>query len=503
MPNTLRDAIEHHRRGDLGRAEALYRKILKVHPDHPDALHLMGCVELARGRGEPAVRLMRRAVDLAPTTALYHQNLAEAYHRTGRRDLAEAECCLTLRFDPDRPEALNRLGVLAMEEGELEAARDRLSEALAVRPLYVEALVNLAAVLTRLGDFDLAAQSAGLALGIEPEHLLAWNNLGLALRGAGRRAEAAEAFARAGSLPMARFNRGYLRLLEDDLAQGLPLLEARKELVNPGRRLRKPEWDGRPLPRKRLLVLHEQGMGDTLLVSRFLPALLERFAGVTVVVQDPLRRLVGTIDARLTVTTEVPPRGYDAWCLAMSLPHLLGIDAAERIPMEPRLAVAAPQGTRARFRAGINWAGNPSFHYDRVRSTSLDTVSDLLTIDGVEWVSLHRGCREAEAAARGLPQPLAEASDFLDTAAVIAGLDLVVSTETAVPNLSAAMGVPTIVLAAVDHDWRWRSWYRGVTVCAQDVPGEWGEAVVKARRAVEERAAAWYRERSGNEAQAA
>jgi len=493
MPNTLHDAIEHHRRGELGRAEAIYRRILKAHPDHPDALHLLGCVELAKGRGEPAVRLMRRAVDLAPTTALYHQNLAEAYHRTGEPERAEAECRLTLRFDPERPEAMNRLGVLAMEKGDLEAARDRLSEALAARPLYVEALVNLAAVLTRLGDFDLAVESAGLALGIEPEHRLAWNNLGLALRGAGRRSEAADAFAKAAPLPMARFNLGGLRLLQDDLAGGLPLLEARKERVNPGRGLRKPEWDGRPLPAKRLLVLHEQGMGDTLLMSRFFPGLLDRFAAVTVVVQKPLTRLVATIDPRLAVVSEVPARGYDVWCLTMSLPLLLGIDAAGGIPMEPRLAVAAPPGPRPRFRAGINWAGNPTFHLDRVRSTSLDTLAGLLAVEGVEWVSLHRGPREEEAAAHGLPRPLAGASDFLDTASVIAGLDLVVSTETAVPNLSAAMGVPTIVLAAVDHDWRWYSWYGGVTVCAQDVPGDWTGAVAKARREVEARVADWSR----------
>ena len=143
------------------------------------------------------------------------------------------------------------------------------------------------------------------------------------------------------------------------------------------------------------------------------------------------------------MVSSVPARGYDLWCLTMSLPHLLGIDGINRVPTEPWLAPEAPGTSRTRFRAGINWAGNPSFQYDRIRSTSLDTVSDLLAIEGVEWVSLHRGARESEAEAHGLPQPLAGASDFLDTAAVVAGLDLVVSTETAIPNLSAAMGVPT------------------------------------------------------------
>jgi ADP-heptose:LPS heptosyltransferase len=107
-------------------------------------------------------------------------------------------------------------------------------------------------------------------------------------------------------------------------------------------------------------------------------------------------------------------------------------------------------------------------------------VSPLLEIPGVEWVSLHKGHREEEAEAFGLPQPLRSARDFYDTAVVLAGLDMVVSTETAIPNLSAALGVPTCVLTAVDYDWRWRSWFKNVTICNQEVPGNWEGAVAKA-----------------------
>jgi len=135
-------------------------------------------------------------------------------------------------------------------------------------------------------------------------------------------------------------------------------------------------------------------------------------------------------------------------------------------------------------RIGINWAGNPSFHYDRIRSTSLESLAPLLAVPGVEWVSLHKGHCEHEAARYGLPQPLREARDFYDTAVVLAGLEMVVSTETAVPNLSAALGTPTCVLVAVDHDWRWRSWYRDVAICSQEEPGVWASAVNKALTAV-------------------
>jgi hypothetical protein len=223
---------------------------------------------------------------------------------------------------------------------------------------------------------------------------------------------------------------------------------------------------------------------------------------------------------RLRLVGKAEDAAADLWCATMSLPWLLGIDAVEKIPLDPwfhlpvtktaeagRAApaggtqggagagrsaatrragaprprqAAGPAARRDTVRAGINWAGNPAFAYDRTRSAHLSDLANLLVVPGIEWVSLHKGHREAEAAAVGLPQPLVTARDFLDTAEVLATLDLVVSTETAVPNLSGALGIPTCVLAARDHDWRWRAWYRDVTVCVQDRPGSWAGAVKQA-----------------------
>ncbi len=484
MSAALERAIAHHRKGELGKAQVLYRKILKAHPRAPDPHHLLGCIELKRGRRASAIRLMKRAVQLAPDVPLFHENLAEAYHRDGQSAAAEAECRLALRADPNRPAALSRLGVMAMERGDLAEARARLSEALRIAPTDPEILVNMGAALNRSGEFALGREVCELALRVTPDHPLAWNNLGLAWRGMGRRREAAEAFERAGDIPIARFNLGYMRMLDDDLKTGLPLCETRKRLVDPGRGLAKREWNGRPMPGKRLLVVPEQGLGDTILMSRFFPRLCEHFAGVTVLVKTPLLRLLADLDPRLTVTDTLEGVRYDRWVATMSVPHALGLKSIEDVPVEPWLRAPAVERREGRPRVGINWAGNPNFTFDHIRSTGLDHLAELFRETGVDWVSLHKGRREDEAERYGLPQPLREARDFLDTARVIAGLDLVISTETAVPNLSAALGVPTCLLAAVDHDWRWRSWYRGVTVCAQREPGDWSGAVEAAARVV-------------------
>ncbi len=473
-------AVRFLRRNDLARAESRLAAVLEADPREPDALHLMGCVLLRRGRVEEAVRSIERAVARAPGIALYHENLAEALWRAHRVDLAAGECRLALRLDPRLHRPHNLLGLMAIDRCDYVAALRHLGDALRAEPRSPDALLNVSVVCNRTGDYERARQYSERVLAMAPGHPLAWINIGLALRGQGRVPEARAAFERAGALPMARFNLGYAWLLEDDLARGLPLLEARKELLGIGRGLAAPEWDGRPLPGGTLLVTHEQGLGDTILMSRFYPALVERAGRVVALVQKPLERLIATVDPRVRVVTSLEGVPCDAWCATMSLPLLLGVDAVERLPLEPWLRVDARARPPVPLRAGINWAGNPSFAYDHVRSTHLESLRLLLEVPGVEWCSLHRGHLEHEAEALGLPQPLRAAADFLDTAAVVKGLDLVVSTETAVPNLSAALGVRTCVLTSPDPDWRWRSWYAGVTVCAQDAPGDWNGVVARA-----------------------
>lgn len=492
MSNALSQALQHHQRGELDAAESIYRQILATSPRHPDALNLLGCVELARGDRDRAIPLIERAVAVAPRVPIYHENLAEAYYRSGRIQQAESECRRALALDPARSQALNRLGLIAIDRRDYEAALEHLSRALRHKPAYPEAMSNLAIALNRVGDHALARKYCELSLQLDPTSPVAWNNLGMAFKGLGMLPEAKQAFEGAGDFPIARFNLGYVHLLEDDLAAGLPLCEWRKQLVDPGEGLERPEWDGQASG-QRLLVVHEQGLGDTILMSQFFVPLLERFPEVAVLVPPSVERLVAAIDPQLDVRTELGDLDYDFWCGTMSLPLRLGVDRVEKIPRAPWLSVPPERPATARPRIGINWAGNPAFPYDRVRSTRLEVLAPLLEISGVEWVSLHKGIREDDAERFGLPQPLREARDFHETARVLAGLDMVVSTETAVPNLSAALGIPTCVLTAVDYDWRWRSWYQDVQVCRQASPGDWPSAVAQAVQGVQDRLERWNR----------
>ena len=484
MQPLLEQAIALYRRGELGAAARRLERILRRQPRHGDALHLLGCIRLERGQADEAVRLIKEAVAAAPGVAVFHEDLAQAHLRRGELAPAETECVLANRCDASRAQPHNLLGLVALERCEYPAAIDHFTTALGVEKLHPDAILNLAVAMIRTGEFAMAEKYCELALHLSPENPLALTNLGLACRGQGKIEEAKDALARAGGFPRARFNLGTLHLLEGDLVRGLPLYETRKQLLRVGEGLGRPEWDGRTRPGKSLLVVHEQGLGDTIMMSRFYPRLLDHFAHVVVLVQPPLARLIATVDPRVQVVTELSGVRYDAWCATMSLPFKLGVRSLDEVPRDPWLHVPGPETRPGRMRIGINWAGNPRFAYDYVRSTHLENLALLLRVGDVDWCSLHRGHLEHEAEAFGLPQPLRDAADFYDTASVLSGLDLVISTETAVPNLSAALGVRTCVLASPDADWRWRSWYGNVTLCRQHEPGDWASAVVKALEVV-------------------
>lgn len=466
-------------RGEAHEAARVLDRLLARQPHHADALNLRGVAALHLGDAREAHAFLRRAVSVAPREPMFRENLAEAMLRDGRPEQAAEQAARARRDGPSRGRPLALLGRAALDQGQLVRAVQHLEAAFTMGEHGDDVLLALAVALTRTGRGEEAVSACDVVLARRPSEPAAWLDRGMALKSLGRLRQADEAFARAGESAPARYNRALVALAAGDLERGFALWEARLEVASPGRRLKVPLWDGADLPGGTLLVLAEQGLGDTLLASRCFGALASRAARVVVATPAPLQRLFAASHPGLEFVDETTEVAADAWIGALSLPHRLGVRAWSDLPAAPWLGVPAPGRAPGPLRVGINWAGNPNYAYDLVRSTSLETFAPLLALADVEWVSLHRGVREHEAAAFGLPEPLRTAADFLDTAGVIAGLDLVVSTETAVPNLAGAMGVPTAVITTPDMDWRWRGWYPSVTACPQDRPGEWPGALAR------------------------
>lgn len=319
------------------------------------------------------------------------------------------------------------------------------------------------------GELVVAAEGYRATLAAYPDAEPAHHNLVSVLVALGRTADAEAALRTALALwpanPAFRMNLGLLRLAAGDYAAGLPLYEARRELDGAAAApaFSFPEWQGEPAAS--LLVFPEQGLGDQIQFARYVPRLQAMGIAPTLACSPALVRLFEPLGVPL-----VPAAGtvrfarHDAWTLCGSLPLRLATTLADIPPPAPLRAVPRVSGG-----IGVVARGNPGHRNDANRSLPPAAAARLLAAPGA--VSL-------------APEDTG-AKDLQDTAEIIAGLDRVVSVDTAVAHLAASLGKPTqILLPAAGTDWRWlreradSPWYPSARLCRQ-APGEPWEAVVE------------------------
>jgi hypothetical protein len=254
-----------------------------------------------------------------------------------------------------------------------------------------------------------------------------------------------------------------LLLLLGRMSEGWSAYEARfqtKQGRPDWRNFRVPQWRGKDLTRRTILLHAEQGLGDTLQFARYAALLAARGDPVVLEVQAPL---VGLLRHSLTGLTVVP-RGaelpaFDLHCPLLSLPGVCGPAV-----MPPYLTAPADAGARWRVRlprgdkpcVGLVWAGNPRHINDRRRSMPFAAMARFWDVKGVERFSLQMGPRAADtrAAPAALQDLSPELADVGETAAALFQLDLVITVDTAVAHLAGACGVPVWVMLPFTPDWR-------------------------------------------------
>jgi hypothetical protein len=264
-----------------------------------------------------------------------------------------------------------------------------------------------------------------------------------------------------------------------DYARGWPYYEARRDLPGlniPSPNLSFPEWQGEPLAGKRIVLFPEQGLGDNIQFARFALVLRDAGAAVTLLTRPALTTLFQqSFDGIEVLSAEgdVDLGNPDYWALVGSLPARLKL-RIETIPNKPYLRAAQPPAPRipGPWRVGLTTKGNPAQLNDARRSMSPAQAARLANLRGVEIVSLH-------------PED-SRARDFAQTAQIIAGLDLVISVDTAVAHLAGAMGKRALVLVpGFNVDWRWlrgiggptTPWYPTHRLFRGHASGAWNETL--------------------------
>ncbi len=457
--------------GDLPGAIEAYRQCCVMEPRSAPLFNNLGSALSKAGRFDEAIAAFETALGLDPSYVRPRVNLGKALFESGRAD--EAVACLrtVLRREPDYVPALVNLGNALVASGDDEAARAALLKAVSLDATCAEARMALADLYLRAGRLTEAVAQLQEAVSRSPRH--------------------AEA----------HWHLGHLLFMAGQWEEAWPHMEFRLERIDfkppPGIQ----RWDGIVRPQQEVWLIGEQGLGDQLQFARYAPILAE--AGAPCVLhcdarltallgQANLARRVEPLDKAWPAAAAAAP---SAWIPLMSLPgwHRTTPD---RVPRTDGYLVADPVRV-ARWherlpkppggRIGLAWAGNPRFEIGRNlgRSPPLSALAALARFTDVAFLSLQKGPGEGQLADPAFQwitrlEGLDEGGDaFLDSAAVLKCIDLLITSDTGIAHLAGALGVPTWLCLMKTPDWRWMlegcvtSWYRSVRVFRQPAAGDW------------------------------
>jgi tetratricopeptide (TPR) repeat protein len=486
----FRQGTQLHADGRFAEAEQVYRQLLAAVPSHADSQHMLGMLALQAKQPGIALEWIDRAIAARPANAIYQVNRASALLAIGETAAAEAACrealklkrnsaeaCQVLghalcdlgrpeeaiaayrdamRYNAALPDLAGHLGLALRQAGRQEEAAAALRQAVARAPQDMQALGNLAGVLKELAHPDEAESLYREALRRQPNDPAQHYNLSLALLLAGR-------FAAGWSEYEWRFRAGAARMPD----------------------CRQPRWEGEPLAGRTLLIRSEQGLGDAIQFCRYAP--LVTGGHVILEVHRPLCRLLGTLRGiQRVVPIGDPPPPFDLYVPLLSLPRLLD-EAATPVPYlgaEPDLVAAWRDRLGSHgFRIGVAWQGNPASLAEHGRSYPLADLRPLAERPGVRLISLQKyhGMEQLADAGFAIETPELDTGPdgFVDTAAVMQSLDLIVTSDTSVAHLAGAMGRPVWVALQHVPDWRWLlagedcRWYPTMRLFRQTRRGDW------------------------------
>lgn len=454
LADVLRIANEYERAGRLAEARRLLECILAASPNQGDALHLSGIVAFRLGDPEASLEFMEASLRYGIDTPLYLRNICEVYRTLGRLDDALAAAQRATTLAPVDPLCLHNQAIIHYHRGELDACLACAAQALRIDP----------------------------------------------------------------GLPGGHFVRAEALLLRGEMAEGWEEYEWRFRIGGAAPLMPptdKPQWDGAPLgegaspgqgtspgqgasPGQRtLLLIADQGFGDAIQFSRYIPWAEQRCPDVAIACSLELVPLLRQVTARAKLFQrwqDAPD--YAAFAALSGLPRLAGTrvetipapipylraDPARVALWKQRLDGVVPEGFR---RIGVIWAGRPTHNNDRNRSALLSDFLPIANLPGIALLALQKGPKTGQAGEYYGRAPLinvgAEIQDYDDTMAILENLECLVTVDTSVAHLAGAMGRPVWIMLPRAPDWRWlleredSPWYPTVRLFRQTQVRRWDD----------------------------
>jgi tetratricopeptide (TPR) repeat protein len=527
----LEQGLFHHRQGDLATAMQRYTEVLHDDPNNADALYYIAVIACQEGQYKEGADLARRAIELGPPQARVHNLLGQALDRLRQPLEAIKNFDKAIALDPNFAAAHGNRANILVDAGMPQEALKSFDRAIALNPKSMPDLMNRGAVLEDLGRPADALVNYDQAIACDPNFAAVHSNRGNVLKELGlielargtpsspRFDEAAAAYDKAIKLDQrlheALLGRALLNLIRGNWAAGFADYDHRLEVGPPSfKSLPEPRWDGTQREGGRLVLVAEQGLGDTIQCCRFAPVLAERGMDVTILVRKAMAPLLSTLKG-VAIATDASELARDQrplrWLPLLSVPGVLGA-TPENLPHEVPYLSAAPdriESWRARlgsgaFRIGINWASGHSdkAHFKR-RDIALTNFAAVAALPDVELVSLQKGAAALDVGKVAFrdkiktidTDPHADADFFLDTAAVMSQLDLVISCDTSIAHLAGALARPVFTALPVISDWRWllsrddTPWYPTMRLFRQDASRNWEPVFTRIVEAVREKMA--------------
>jgi uncharacterized protein (TIGR03032 family) len=408
------------------------------------------------------------------------------------------EAALTEVKQPDQVQVKMGQAMQLHQSGQLDKAADIWREVVEADESQQMARYHLGVTLSDLERWDEAITMLSGVVERDPNHAEAHNSLGHAWAGKFDTKQAMRAYDQAieadQQYATAHFNRGLMLLKQGDFIEGWKGYEWRWGMPSfTPFNCPQSQWQGEDIGDKTLLVHTEQGNGDAIQFARFLPMVAKRCKKLIVVCVEPLSILFKQVEGvdEVRLPGSLPADLFDVYCPIMSLAGILAI-TLDNLPADapyltiPETVIVPTLADSKKLKVGIAWAGSATHATDKHRSCGVEAMSALADNTDCDFYSLQVPISQPnreQLQAKGITDLEAELTSYAHTAALIAQLDLVISVDTSVAHLAAALNKPTWILIAANSDWRWLEsrtdspWYPSVKLFRQKTPKEWDDVV--------------------------